>query len=1088
MTNALVPLMKHTPSAQDPGVLEGITVQRGPLISNLVEVALEGGGGARHQLLIGPRGIGKTHVLAVVANRVRAAADGSDLSLAWLEEDPWSISSYQKLLAAILASLAAERGDADLEADAESLRAMADHRPDRVEQALRDATGDSRLLLLVENLDDIFRRIGDNGQERLRAFIENWPQLLVFATAPRLFEGVSLHESPFYGFFAISHLDELTLESAVDLMRRVAVTRGDADLASFFSTEVANRRLAAVKALAGGHPRLWLLLSGCISVESIDELVPIFLEALDELTPYYQDRLRELGVQQQEALVRLSEASGALSNRGLAERTGIPQNQIATILRQLSDRGYVRRAEVPEDLVTGDARASYWELREPLMRLCLDVKKARGRPLRMVVDFLRAWYGPRLLDQLASLPPSAQLATSYLSEAFMSLDAGLDPETLFMGSPSEIVARAEVGLSLVPERPELALAKGFGLILQREIDEAEEVFRPLVEAAGERSPLALAAAVTMHLARNGSAEEADEIAARLRALGESIGPEPSRAAAFLGVSFVSLARFEDAIYWLRRSLESDPEDPIALGELGKSLSATGREDEAVETYLSLCRLRPHEPDAFRELGRCLDRLGKSEEALDAFDKGLWIDPAGSGLDRGRALVLIKLGRNEEALEGLGRALSTDPGDALALAMRGISQRVIGKPEEGLADLRRAVEIAPAHPFFQEQLALSLRVAGLLDEALETVGRLVRAEPDRAPALNSYGMVLGSLGRHQEAADAFARSAALEPAPVALCNLGAAMFKLGRFEDALLAFEKGLEDDPDDLSLTMGRASSLLNLRRYKEAVDGYRHAVDLAPENIAVLADLALALRWVDGREESSEWLRKAIELEPKDPGIHLSLGRNLAAVGSHAEALEEFLVAEELDPSGAASRNEQANVLRELGSLEEAEAAVLAAIELDGEDSIARFTAFEVALSHGDLELALSRLRIALELWAEDKKTPPGEVDLMCAILFGELDESAGRRDVISRIAQMYDEFGVAEELGRGVVTSISSISGPGVDVEVAEAWVHGWLDVPEILDLEIPKRMLRAALGWKKDRDRTHLMALPLEQRRILTELLDA
>ena len=114
------------------------------------------------------------------------------------------------------------------------------------------------------------------------------------------------------------------------------------------------------------------------------------------------------------------------------------------MLHTSSDRGYVR-AELPKDLNGGDKRISYWELREPLMRLCLEVKEASGEPLKMVIEFLRAWYGLGLLDELARLPAEAELATTYASEAFRSFEGDIDFDGLLHGSPEEILPELIVG-------------------------------------------------------------------------------------------------------------------------------------------------------------------------------------------------------------------------------------------------------------------------------------------------------------------------------------------------------------------------------------------------------------------------------------------------------------------------------------------------------------------------------------------------------------------------------------------------------------------------------------------------------------------
>ena len=51
--------------------------------------------------------------------------------------------------------------------------------------------------------------------------------------------------------------------------------------------------------------------------------------------------------------------------------------------------------------VTGHAwgRESRYELSEPLMRLCVEVKENRRQPMRLIVDFLRIWYSRDQLQE-----------------------------------------------------------------------------------------------------------------------------------------------------------------------------------------------------------------------------------------------------------------------------------------------------------------------------------------------------------------------------------------------------------------------------------------------------------------------------------------------------------------------------------------------------------------------------------------------------------------------------------------------------------------------------------------------------------------
>lgn len=805
--NDVIPLLKFTPSAQDPEVLEAITVQREPLVTRLVEVALDTEG-ARHQLLIGPRGIGKTHILSLVASRVRAEADLGSIALAWLEEDPWGVGSYEKFLAAIVAAIAEERSDPELQTRADELHALRGENGREGEEALREVVGDSRLVLLVENLDDIFRRIGENGQERFRAFVEDWQQMLIVATAQQLFEGVQLHESPFYGFFAITRLKELSLDSATELMRRIAELRGDQDLTRYLRSDVARRRLAAVEALAGGHPRIWLLLSGCVSIDAIDELVPLFLEALDDLTPYYQDRLRELGDQQQELVVLLSEAGGALSNRALSERSGIAQNQIATILGQLADRGYVRRAEVPEEISSGDARMSYWELREPLMRLCLDVKQARGKPLRMVVEFLRAWYGARLLDELMALPPTAELATTYVSEAFRTLPGVLPRNEVFRGSTEEILARAEAGLLADPERLELQVAKATMLLAKDRYAEARDMFESLIPSMDiDRVRLALELQLIAAKKRLGESVEEEPVVEEVLKLAKA-EPDDLELQELLAMGLNLVDRHEEALEVFQRAAELGSDSPAVKSSYGRSLVGADRFGEALAVLRNALELEPSSPGLHVNYGFACRRSGKHGEALEAFEKAIELDPGRAEHYHQEGITLVELGRYEDALKAFDRGLELDPQNAKLLGAKSIELAGLERYSEALVALTQAIKQDAGNRLLVEVQGILFKILDRPVEALGAFRRSSEIEPDNASPFNHQANLLRDMDRLDEAEQAARRAIELDAQdPIYRFTLSEISFARGNFSigvdqlrEALAIWSKTRDTPPGETEL------------------------------------------------------------------------------------------------------------------------------------------------------------------------------------------------------------------------------------------------------------------------------------------------
>jgi len=418
-------LSKFTPSLLRPETLEAIFVQREDLAADLVASITRATTtkGRHHHLLVGPRGIGKTHLVSIVYHRLMADAKvAKRLRVAWLREESWEVGSFADLLEAMLRALHSEYGDEALGDALASLRGVSDDEAERrAERALADWQGDHLLLLIAENLEDIFEGLGDTGQQRFRAWLQNRRSAVVLATTPSLFEGVSKQTGPFFNFFDVTQLDELTLDEATDLLVKIAELRRDTELADFLRSDTGRRRLKVVEALAGGHPRVWILLSECITTELIDELVPLFIKAMDDLTPYYQSRLKELSRQQRQIVTFLVRGKGAFTVKDIAEGTRQSPKVTGVQIKRLVEVGLVREADLSRFQGKPDRRKRYYELREPLLRLSLDVKESRGRPLRLIVEFLSDWFErPAVLMRLSTVSSDQRIERAHLEAMLAS--------------------------------------------------------------------------------------------------------------------------------------------------------------------------------------------------------------------------------------------------------------------------------------------------------------------------------------------------------------------------------------------------------------------------------------------------------------------------------------------------------------------------------------------------------------------------------------------------------------------------------------------------------------------------------------------
>src|SRR5689334_1440552 len=103
-------IWRFTPSRTEPEVLEEIFVQRQEMLADIVERVRESAvtGNKHHILLIGPRGIGKTHLIALLHYRItQDPALADKVRIAWLLEDE-TITSFVQFLKRIYELLADE--------------------------------------------------------------------------------------------------------------------------------------------------------------------------------------------------------------------------------------------------------------------------------------------------------------------------------------------------------------------------------------------------------------------------------------------------------------------------------------------------------------------------------------------------------------------------------------------------------------------------------------------------------------------------------------------------------------------------------------------------------------------------------------------------------------------------------------------------------------------------------------------------------------------------------------------------------------------------------------------------------------------
>jgi tetratricopeptide (TPR) repeat protein len=380
-------LSTYTPSNTDPELLKRIFVQREKLLERIVDRLSRSmtTGDKHHILLIGPRGCGKTNLVSLAVWELQKKSQLADcMRIAWLGED----DSFTGLihLAFGIASQLSKEYPKEFPADFKTaVRGLSnDDAALAVLRSIVGRLGARNLLLVTENMDQTFHSLGDSGQKKWRAFLQETRKIATLATAQQLFSGVSDRNEAFFGFFDIQHLKPLSVDEAVELITRISLEHSNRELIRYLKSAEGQFRIRALHYLAGGNHRMYVLLSEFLTKESLDDLVAAFDSLANDMTPFFQERIRSLPDQQRQLVQCLCDAQGALTVKEVASETFIDERVCSKQLGNLKDKGYVRSEK--------RGKESYYDMAEPLMRLCLEVKNQHGRPLRLLARFLRAWF------------------------------------------------------------------------------------------------------------------------------------------------------------------------------------------------------------------------------------------------------------------------------------------------------------------------------------------------------------------------------------------------------------------------------------------------------------------------------------------------------------------------------------------------------------------------------------------------------------------------------------------------------------------------------------------------------------------------
>ena len=370
----------------------------------------------QHTLVVGPRGRGKTMLLARVAAEIRGDRQlrRALVPVRFMEEsvEVFGIADFWLEALFYLAKECAEHHP-ELGREIEATHATLARRTrggdiaGQAKATLLDAADrlGRRLVLMVENLQSLCEEIDDDFGWQLRQSLQADPEIILLGTATSHFEALDDASAPFFELFRILRLEPLSTAECQRLWRVIAGEQRDA------------RQMRPLEIFTGGSPRLLVIVAEFARHRTMPKLLEELVGLVDDHSEYFRSNLNSLPKTERRVFAALADLWRPSTTREVAVRARLGVRKTSALLGRLVGRGAVK--------IDGNGRSRLYSVGEPLH--CIYYKLRRWRDEAAVVHglirFMVAFYGPDETEEILG----SLLADETYHTVFPHAQEDLDP-------------------------------------------------------------------------------------------------------------------------------------------------------------------------------------------------------------------------------------------------------------------------------------------------------------------------------------------------------------------------------------------------------------------------------------------------------------------------------------------------------------------------------------------------------------------------------------------------------------------------------------------------------------------------------------